>query len=121
MMKEKLKVGVLGCGNFSASFVELFQNHPFVEKVCVADTNLEAAKEFGEKFNVEYYNSLDELLQADINSVAIFTPRHTHGPLVVKSLKAGKHVYSAVPMASEITHCEEIVKLVKAELAKYDI
>jgi len=111
--KEKLRVGVLGCGGFSASFVQLFKEHPYVEKVAVADLEISRAKAFGEKFGVEYYRTLDELLETDVNCIAIFTPRHTHGPLVIQSLKAGRHVYSAVPMASEISHCEEIVKLVK--------
>ena len=79
----------------------------------VADLEISRAKAFGEKFGVDYYRTLDELLETDINCVAIFTPRHTHGPLVIQALKAGRHVYSAVPMASEISHCEEIVKLVK--------
>ena len=112
-MKEKLRVGILGCGEFSINFTELFKSHPFVEKVICADTEIEKAKEFGDKFGIAYYNSLDELLETDINAVAIFTPRHTHGPLVIQALKAGRHVYSAVPMASEITHCQEIVKLVE--------
>ena len=111
--KEKLRVGVLGCGGFSARFVQLFKEHPYVEKVAVADLEISRAKSFGEKFGVEYYRTLDELLETDVNCIAIFTPRHTHGPLVIQSLKAGRHVYSAVPMASEISHCEEIVKLVK--------
>ena len=111
--KEKLRVGVLGCGGFSASFVQLFKEHPYVEKVAVADLEMSRAKAFGEKFGVEYYRTLDELLETDVNCIAIFTPRHTHGPLVIQSLKAGRHVYSAVPMASEISHCEEIVRLVK--------
>jgi predicted dehydrogenase len=111
--KEKLRVGVLGCGGFSASFVQLFKEHPYVEKVVVADLEISRAKAFGEKLGVEYYRTLDELLETDVNCIAIFTPRHTHGPLVIQSLKAGRHVYSAVPMASEISHCEEIVKLVK--------
>ena len=113
MEKEKLRIGVLGCGGFSQSFVQLFKEHPYVEKVAVADLEISRAKEFGEKFGVEYYRTLDELLETDVNCVAIFTPRHTHGPLVIQALKAGRHVYSAVPMASEISHCEEIVRLVK--------
>lgn len=112
-MKEKIRIGVLGCGEFSAHFAELFKAHPYVEKVSCADTEIEKAKEFGEQFGIEYYSSLDELLKTDINAVAIFTPRHTHGPLVIQALKAGRHVYSAVPMASEITHCKEIVELVE--------
>lgn len=112
-MKKKIRIGILGCGDFSAHFTELFKAHPYVEKVSCADTEIEKAKEFGDKFGIDYYNSLDELLETDINAVAIFTPRHTHGPLVIQALKAGRHVYSAVPMASEISHCEEIVRLVK--------
>jgi len=112
-MGEKLRVGILGCGEFSMHFVPLFRSHPYVEKVSVADTDTEKAKRYGEKFGIEYYSSLEELLSTDVNAVAIFTPRHTHGPLVIEALKAGRHVYSAVPMASEISHCEEIVRLVK--------
>lgn len=112
-MNERIRIGVLGCGLFSKHFVQLFKAHPYVDKVSVADLDIERAKAFGEKFGIKYYRTLDELLETDINAVAIFTPRHTHGPLVIQALKAGRHVYSAVPMASEISHCEEIVKLVK--------
>lgn len=112
-MSEKIKIGVLGCGGFAKSFIQLFKAHPYVDKVCVADIDIEKAKMYGEEFGVEYYGSIDALLETDINAVAIFTPRHTHGPLVIKALKAGRHVYSAVPMASEISHCEEIVRLVR--------
>lgn len=110
---QKLRIGILGCGEFSVNFTRLFMAHPYVEKVVCADTEIEKAEEFHKLFGIEYYNSLDELLETDINAVAIFTPRHTHGPLVIQALKAGRHVYSAVPMASEITHCQEIVKLVE--------
>ena len=112
-MSKKLRVGVLGCGQFAQSFVDLFMKHPYVESVVVADTDPVQAKETGEKFGVPYFDSLDALLAEDINAIAIFTPRHTHGPIAVKALSAGKHVYSAVPMASEISHCEEIVRLVE--------
>ena len=40
-MREKIKIGILGCGDFSMHFVPLFREHPFVEKVCVADIDLE--------------------------------------------------------------------------------
>lgn len=112
-MKELLKIGILGCGQFAKSFVPLFMHHPYVEKVIAADTDRKNADEFSSEFNIECCYSIDELLKKDINAIAIFTPRHTHGPLVIKALKNGKHVYSAVPMASEVSHCEEIIKLVK--------
>ena len=53
-MNKKLKIGILGCGEFSAHFVPLFQQHPYVEKVYAVDTNPHHAKAFGEKFNIEF-------------------------------------------------------------------
>ena len=37
-MNERIKIGILGCGEFSMHFVPLFEKHPYVDKVCVADT-----------------------------------------------------------------------------------
>jgi len=53
--------------------------------------------------------SFEDLLASDVDAVAIFTQQWTHGPLVVQALRAGKHVYSAVPMA--ITR-EEIAAII---------
>ena len=51
------------------------------------------------------------LASPEIDAVAIFTQRWTHGPLVVQALRAGKHVYSAVPMAIS---AEEIGAIIEA-------
>ena len=40
------------------------------------------------------------------------TQRWTHGPLVVEALRAGKHVYSAVPMAFTIEEVQQIIEAV---------
>ena len=118
-MNKKLKIGILGCGEFSGNFVELFRQHPYVETVVAADTDYERAMDFSKKHSVPCYHSLDEMLNAGINCVAIFTPRHTHGPIAIKALENNCHVYSAVPMASEITHCEEIIRLVREKHLTY--
>lgn len=55
--------------------------------------------------------TFEELLASDVDAVAIFTQRWTHGPLVERALRAGKHVYSAVPMA--ITE-DEIARIIDA-------
>ena len=60
-MNQKIKIGILGCGAFAQSFVDLFKEHPYVESVIVADTDAEQAKMTGEKFGVPYFASLDEL------------------------------------------------------------
>ena len=111
---QKATVAVIGCGAFSPFFIPLFKAHPYTEKVYVCDIVPEKAKECSEKFGVDIIDSFEEAIsREDITAIAIFTERHTHGPLVKEALKAGKDVYSAVPMASEVEECLEIVDMIK--------
>jgi len=109
-MGGKLNIAFIGCGDFAKNFVPLFKLHPLVEKVYVCDLIAERAEEYSKKYSVEIVASFEEVLKRrDINAVAIFAQRHLHGPLVLRALSAGKHVYSAVPMASEVEECQAIV------------
>lgn len=113
-MSQKLNIAVIGCGDFAKGFVPLFKAHPLVEKVVVCDLIRSRAEEYSARFGVEIVGSFEEALHsAKINAVAIFAQRHLHGPLGKAALKAGKHVYCAVPMASRVDECQEIVELVK--------
>ena len=113
-MSGKLTIAVVGCGDFARNFVPLFKLHPLVEKVYACDLLAERAAEYSRKFEIETIGSFEEILKrCDIQCVAIFAQRHLHGPLVLQALSAGKHVYSAVPMASEVEQCQAIVEKVK--------
>ncbi|WP_422661134.1 Gfo/Idh/MocA family protein [Paenibacillus sp. EC2-1] len=94
------KIGVVGAGQFSKCFIPLFQAHPFVDEVVLADLHQNRVEKYATAFGLKQtYSSLDDLLQSDVDAVAIFTQRHLHGEHTIKSLRAGKHVYCAVPMA----------------------
>ena len=107
----RLTVAVIGCGAFARSFVPLFKAHPCVEKVYVCDLIRARAEKYSEEFGVEIVDSFEEALRnPKINCIANFTQRHLHGPIVLSALRAGKHVYSAVPMASRVEECQQIVE-----------
>ena len=109
-----LKVGVLGAGAFAGAFISLFQAHPAVEEVCIAEVFPERRAEQAKRFGVaRAFASLDELLASDVDAVAIFTQRWLHGPQAVAALKAGKHVYSAVPAGITVDEIAELVETVK--------
>lgn len=108
-----LSLGIVGASQFSGQFATLFKLHPGVSRVLVTDVLPERAIELNERLDLDgVADSFDAFLDDDsIDAVAIFTQRWTHGPLVLKALRAGKHVYSAVPMAiSE----EEIALIIEA-------
>ncbi len=105
-------IGIVGAGQFGSQFAHLFNLHPGVKAVYVVDERAERAAEAVERYHLAGQEAdFDALLASDVDAVAIFTQRWTHGPLVERALRAGKHVYSAVPMAvSE----EEIARIIHA-------
>ena len=105
-------LGVVGAGQFGGQFAHLFRLHPGVSSVVVVDELPERAASVCKQWGLDgVVDSFEELLASDVDAVAIFTQRWTHGPLVERALRAGKDVYSAVPMAvSE----EEISRIINA-------
>jgi len=105
-------LGIVGAGQFSGRFAKLFQAHPLVSEVFVTDVLADrAAALVADQGFAGTFPSFEDMLESDLDAVAVFTQRWTHGPLVVRALRAGKHVYSAVPMAITI---EEIAAIIEA-------
>lgn len=105
-------IGVVGAGQFGSQFAHLFNLHPGVSSVFAVDDVAHRAAEAARRYHLAgTMATFEDLLASDVDAVAIFTQRWTHGPLVEHALRAGKHVYSAVPMAiSE----EEIARIIEA-------
>lgn len=106
-------LGIVGAGQFAGQFATLFHHHPLVSAVYATDVLADRADALVAQTGIAgTFESFDAMLASDaVDAVAIFTQRWTHGPLVVKALRAGKHVYSAVPMAISV---EEIAAIIDA-------
>ncbi|NIZ91785.1 Gfo/Idh/MocA family protein [Kineococcus rubinsiae] len=104
-------LGIIGAGQFAGSFAKLFALHPGVGDIHVTDLLPERAQALVDEQGLAgTFDSVEDMLASDVDAVALFTQRWTHGPLVTAALDAGKHVYSAVPMA--IT-AEEIAGIIE--------
>ncbi|MBC7724202.1 MAG: Gfo/Idh/MocA family oxidoreductase [Burkholderiaceae bacterium] len=108
-------LGIVGAGQFAGQFATLFKLHPGVGRVVITDVLPERSADLNERLGLDGTAESFESMIADptIDAVAIFTQRWTHGPLVLKALAAGKHVYSAVPMAISETDIEAIIDAVR--------
>jgi predicted dehydrogenase len=105
-------VGVVGAGQFAGQFAKLFRLHPDVGDVFVTDLLPDRAAELVAREQLAgTVPTFEALLESDVDAIALFTQRWTHGPLAVRALRAGKHVYSAVPMAISV---EEIAAIIEA-------
>lgn len=111
---RRIKVGILGAGSFAHVFIPLFKAHPLCRGVAIAELLPERrAAEAAAGGVTETYASLEELLASDCDAVAIFTQRWLHGPQAIAALRAGKHVYSAVPAGVTVDELGSLVETVR--------
>jgi predicted dehydrogenase len=100
-----ISLGVVGLGSFGSAFVELFTNHPLVDRIALCDREPERVAEFAkrewirDKFkDSDAYYSLDDICKSDVDALAIITQPWLHAPQAIQVMESGKHVYSAVPV-----------------------
>lgn len=109
-----IKIGISGAGQFSRSFIPIFQAHPDVDEVMLADLVPERRAEFARRFGLRStFASHDDLCASGVDAIALFTQRWMHAPQAIAALRAGKHVYSAVPAAITLDEMAELVDTVK--------
>ncbi|WP_353809705.1 Gfo/Idh/MocA family protein [Agromyces sp. SYSU T00194] len=114
MSTSGFAIGICGLGQFAQSFIPLFQAHPGVRRVALADIEPDRAARVARHYGVEEaYSSLEQLCESDVDAIAIFTPRWMHAQHSLTALRAGKHVFSAVPAAVTLEEMTELVTTVE--------
>lgn len=106
-----LRVAVVGAGYWGPNLIRNFSVAPRSRVVAVCDRDparLQRIK--GQYPAVDALTDYAALLaRADVDAVAIATPVHTHAPLGLAALRAGKHVLVEKPLAASVAQAEELV------------
>lgn len=101
-MAKKLGIGVIGCGNISATYFGLAPLFRGIEMRACADIDMAAAKARAKEYKLRA-SSVDELLSADdIDIVVNLTIPAVHYDVSKAVLDAGKHVYSEKPFVLSV-------------------
>lgn len=103
-MTEKLKVGIIGCGDIAFSkHMPGLKKIKNVEMTAFCNRSLEKAERAAQKFGAEVarvYTDYQKLLEEqELDLVHICTPNNSHAEISIASLKAGKDVMCEKPMA----------------------
>ena len=109
---SNLNWGIVGTGWIGSEMAEaLWAVHGTVYGVC--GSSLEKAENFAKEYKIEHaYNDLDEMLSdKNIHIVYIATPHNMHYEMMLKSLKAGKHVFCEKAITVNSRQLEECVKV----------
>ena len=107
-----LKLGIIGTGWISASFVEAAQMTKKYHLEAVYSRHLESALSFSEDFShVSLYENLDEFLMHDMDMIYIASPNAVHFEQAKKAIEAGHHIIVEKPAFSNPSELNEIISL----------
>ena len=107
-----MKIVQIGTGGWGKNHTRILSQLGVLSAVC--DTNVERSKEYGEKYSVKHYNSLEDLIKfEEFDGAFIVTPTSTHTEIATKLLEAKKHVFVEKPMTYKSEDGQKIADLAK--------
>jgi predicted dehydrogenase len=107
-MAKALGVGVIGCGNISASYFRLAPLFRGIRMIACADINMDLAKARGKEFGLRAQTVEDLLKADDIDIVVNLTIPAVHHAVSRDVLDAGKHVYSEKPFVLTLAEGQDL-------------
>ncbi|MGA8868374.1 MAG: Gfo/Idh/MocA family oxidoreductase, partial [Candidatus Sulfotelmatobacter sp.] len=112
---KKTNVAVVGAGYWGKNLVRNFYELGALTAICDADESI--AAKYGKQYpGLRFYDELAAVLaDPSIDAVALATPAVTHHEMAKAALEAGKDVFVEKPLAVDVKHGEELVKLAQAK------
>ncbi len=112
---RRIRVGVIGCGSVSGSYLPALKQSPYVEVVSLCDIKPERAKQRAEQFQVANpYPHIDAMLNGvPFELMIVLTDMQEHEKLNRRALEAGKHVWSEKPIGNTLAAAQELLQLAK--------
>ncbi len=116
-MKDQIKWGVIGSGGIARrrTIPEGIIPAENAALVAVYDIDKETNASVAKEFNVQACNTLDELLQTDIDAVYVASPANMHHDQVVACAKAKKHVLCEKPLGMTPEETDEMIRVCQEE------
>ncbi len=105
-----MKIIQIGVGGWGKNHTRILSQLGVLSAVC--DSDSQRSKEYGEKYSVNHYESLDDLLiSEEFDGAFVVTPTSTHTEIATKLLEAKKHVFVEKPMTYKSEDGEKLAKL----------
>ena len=105
-----MKIVQIGTGGWGKNHTRILSQLGVLVAVCDADS--QKSKEYGEKYSVNHYTSLDEILTAEeFDGAFVVTPTSTHTAIAQKLLEAKKHVFVEKPMTYKSEDGQNLAKI----------
>ena len=92
-----MKIIQIGTGGWGKNHCRVLSEYKVLSAIC--DSNIERAEEFGKKYSVNSYNSIEKLMEnEDFDAAFVCTPTITHAEIAKNLIENKKHVFIEKPM-----------------------
>ena len=98
---KQVKVGVIGVGRMGQNHCRIYSSLRKVDFVGVYDAIPEVGQGIADRYEVQAFSSLDELLER-VDAVSIATPTQPHFDIAMQCLARGIHVLVEKPMTETL-------------------
>lgn len=108
-----IKIALVGCGRIAERHSQLLGTKIIknASLVAVCDIKIEKAKKIGKKFNIPFYNDMDEMMQSQpIDVVSVLTESGFHAKHVINLAKYKRHIIVEKPMALTLDDADLMIK-----------
>lgn len=107
-----MKIAQIGTGGFGKNHTRILSQLGVLSAIC--DSDATRAEEFGKKYSVNHYSSVDSLIKSEnFDAAFVCTPTSTHFDITKKLLEQKKNVFVEKPMTYLSSEGEELVTVAK--------
>ena len=112
-MKQKLKIGIIGCGKQAEKHILSLKKIPNISLV-LSDINLEIAENLAKKTGASWTKNVEEILNdSEVKAVVVCTPTPTHIGVIKKAINTKKDVFCEKPLCEYHQDPSELKELIE--------
>ena len=108
-MADKIKVAVVGVGEFGRQHARVYRTLEEAELVGVFDTDPDRAQAVAKEYDTRALASLDEVAQA-ARAVSVAVPTRDHARVGLELLRRGCDVLVEKPIAASLAEADELIR-----------
>ena len=107
-----MKIIQIGTGGWGKNHCRVLSEYGVLSAIC--DSNIERAEEFGKKYSVNSYNSIEKLMEnEDFDAAFVCTPTITHAEIAKNLIENKKHVFIEKPMTYLSEDGQNLIEIAK--------
>lgn len=103
------RLGIIGCGNISSSYLRNASQFADIEIVACADSDWTRAVQRADEFGIVALPLSGLLANGRLDAIINLTPPSQHADVSLAILEAGKHVYSEKPLAHDLASAGRVL------------